>query len=117
MAAADLARGATRRRQAWSSNFSRGPPGQRRVLAHSLSGSGQRADVVLLHGGGPGATGASNYAKNVEALLSQHRCWVIDFPGWGSSSKNLNAFGGEGRFRRRTGGAGVHGRGRIAQRT
>ena len=52
----------------------------------------------MLHGGGPGATGASNYGKNVEALSRHHRCWVIDFPGWGRSSKNLNAFGGEGPF-------------------
>ena len=59
---------------------------------------GAGPDVVLLHGGGPGATGASNYSKNVAALASQHRCWVIDFPGWGQSSKNLDAFGAEGPF-------------------
>ncbi len=55
-------------------------------------------DVVLLHGGGPGATGASNYGKNVESLARDFRCWVIDFPGWGQSSKNLDAFGAEGPF-------------------
>jgi 4,5:9,10-diseco-3-hydroxy-5,9,17-trioxoandrosta-1(10),2-diene-4-oate hydrolase len=60
--------------------------------------TGQGEDVVMLHGGGPGATGASNYSKNVEALSKHFRCWVIDFPGWGSSSKNLNAFGGPGPF-------------------
>ena len=60
--------------------------------------SGVGPDMVMLHGGGPGATGASNYSKNVEALSRHFRCWVIDFPGWGRSSKNLNAFGAEGPF-------------------
>lgn len=59
---------------------------------------GNGPDLVLLHGGGPGATGLSNYCKNLDALATQYRCWVIDFPGWGQSSKNLNAFGGEGPF-------------------
>ena len=65
-------------------------------IGYQVSGAGE--DVVLLHGGGPGATGASNYSKNIEALSRHFRCWVIDFPGWGSSSKNLNAFGGLGPF-------------------
>ena len=59
---------------------------------------GEGPDVVMLHGGGPGATGASNYRKNVGALSQHHRVWVIDFPGWGKSSKNLNAFRGAGPF-------------------
>jgi len=65
-------------------------------IGYQVSGAGE--DVVLLHGGGPGATGASNYSKNIETLSRHFRCWVIDFPGWGSSSKNLNAFGGLGPF-------------------
>ena len=65
-------------------------------IHYQVHGSGP--DVVLLHGGGPGATGASNYGKNIDALGQRHRCWVIDFPGWGRSSKNLNAFGAEGPF-------------------
>lgn len=65
-------------------------------IGYQVFGAGE--DVVLLHGGGPGATGASNYSKNIEALSRHFRCWVIDFPGWGSSSKNLNAFGGLGPF-------------------
>jgi pimeloyl-ACP methyl ester carboxylesterase len=59
---------------------------------------GEGPDVVLLHGGGPGATGASNYGKNIEALSKRFRCWIIDFPGWGKSSKNLAAFNAEGPF-------------------
>lgn len=65
-------------------------------IGYQVSGAGE--DVVLLHGGGPGATGVSNYSKNIEALSRHFRCWVIDFPGWGSSSKNLNEFGGLGPF-------------------
>lgn len=65
-------------------------------IHYHVHGSGP--DVVMLHGGGPGATGASNYSKNVDALSRHFRCWVLDFPGWGESSKNLNAFGGEGPF-------------------
>lgn len=59
---------------------------------------GRGPDLVMLHGGGPGATGASNYSKNIAELAKHYRCWVIDFPGWGQSSKNLNAFGAEGPF-------------------
>jgi pimeloyl-ACP methyl ester carboxylesterase len=65
-------------------------------IHYQVTGTGP--DMVMLHGGGPGATGASNYSKNVEALAEHCRCWVIDFPGWGQSSKNLNAFGAEGPF-------------------
>lgn len=65
-------------------------------IQYQVSGNGP--DVVMLHGGGPGATGASNYGKNIDALSKHFRCWVIDFPGWGRSSKNLNAFGGPGPF-------------------
>ena len=47
--------------------------------------------VILLHGGGPGASGYSNYNRNVAAFAKRHRTYVIDFPGWGQSSKNLAA--------------------------
>jgi 4,5:9,10-diseco-3-hydroxy-5,9,17-trioxoandrosta-1(10),2-diene-4-oate hydrolase len=65
-------------------------------IHYEVHGNGQ--DVILLHGGGPGATGASNYGRNVEMLSRHFRCWIIDFPGWGQSSKNLQAFGGLGPF-------------------
>lgn len=41
--------------------------------------------VVLLHGGGPGATGWSNYAPNIEALSRHFRVIAPDMPGWGDS--------------------------------
>ena len=41
--------------------------------------------VVLLHGGGPGATGWSNYSPNIEALAQHFRVIAPDMPGWGDS--------------------------------
>lgn len=46
--------------------------------------------VVLLHGGGPGATGASNYIRNIDALACRFRVIVPDMPGYGRSSKELD---------------------------
>jgi pimeloyl-ACP methyl ester carboxylesterase len=43
--------------------------------------------VVLLHGGGPGASGASNYSRNIDALARRFRVVVPDMPGYGRSSK------------------------------
>jgi len=40
--------------------------------------------MVLLHGGGPGASGMSNYARNVDAFaLDGYRVLVPDMPGYG----------------------------------
>jgi pimeloyl-ACP methyl ester carboxylesterase len=47
--------------------------------------------VVLLHGGGPGATGASNYVLNIDAFAAAgYRVLVPDLPGYGGSSKDLD---------------------------
>ena len=43
--------------------------------------------VVMLHGGGPGASGVSNYSRNIEALARTHRVIVPDMPGYGRSAK------------------------------
>lgn len=45
--------------------------------------------VVMLHGGGPGASGVSNYARNIDALAQQFRVIVPDMPGYGRSTKQL----------------------------
>ena len=52
--------------------------------------AGQGAPVVLLHGGGPGATGVSNYVRNIDALAQHFRVIVPDLPGYGQSSKELD---------------------------
>lgn len=43
--------------------------------------------VVLLHGGGPGASGVSNYSRNIDVLAQRFRVIVPDMPGYGRSSK------------------------------
>ncbi|MFI8975186.1 alpha/beta fold hydrolase [Nocardia asteroides] len=46
--------------------------------------------LVLLHGGGPGANGLSNYSRNIEALSRSFRVIVPDMPGYGRSSKRVD---------------------------
>ena len=52
--------------------------------------AGTGAPVVLLHGGGPGATGASNYSRNIGELARCFRVIVPDLPGYGQSSKDID---------------------------
>ncbi|MEU6289372.1 alpha/beta fold hydrolase [Streptomyces sp. NPDC046988] len=51
---------------------------------------GQGAPVLLLHGGGPGASGASNYSRNIAELAKEFRVIVPDLPGYGRSSKGID---------------------------
>ena len=46
--------------------------------------------VVMLHGGGPGASGASNYSRNIDALAKNFRVIVPDMPGYGRSTKGVD---------------------------
>lgn len=46
--------------------------------------------VVMLHGGGPGASGVSNFSRNIEALAQSHRVIVPDLPGYGRSTKYVD---------------------------
>ncbi len=46
--------------------------------------------VVLLHGGGPGASGVSNYSRNIDDLAASYRVIVPDMPGYGRSSKHID---------------------------
>ncbi|MCD0453011.1 alpha/beta fold hydrolase [Actinocorallia sp. API 0066] len=52
--------------------------------------TGEGPPVLLLHGGGPGASGVSNYARNIDALAQRFRVLVPDMPGYGRSSKDLD---------------------------
>jgi 2-hydroxy-6-oxonona-2,4-dienedioate hydrolase/4,5:9,10-diseco-3-hydroxy-5,9,17-trioxoandrosta-1(10),2-diene-4-oate hydrolase len=52
--------------------------------------SGDGPAVVMLHGGGPGASGVSNYSRNIAALAQQFRVIVPDMPGYGRSAKGVD---------------------------
>jgi 4,5:9,10-diseco-3-hydroxy-5,9,17-trioxoandrosta-1(10),2-diene-4-oate hydrolase len=76
-----------------TSQFAEGPHWR---IHYTVRGSGPA--LILLHGGGPGANGLSNYSRNVDALSRHFTVFVIDFPGWGQSSKNLEQFGSPSPF-------------------
>jgi 4,5:9,10-diseco-3-hydroxy-5,9,17-trioxoandrosta-1(10),2-diene-4-oate hydrolase len=52
--------------------------------------TGSGPTVVMLHGGGPGASGVSNYSRNIDALAEQFRVIVPDMPGYGRSTKGVD---------------------------
>ena len=54
-----------------------------------LTELGEGPAVLMLHGGGPGASGLSNYARNVQALARSFRVLVPDMPGYGQSTKGV----------------------------
>lgn len=51
---------------------------------------GEAPPIVMLHGGGPGASGVSNYSRNIDALAGSYRVIVPDMPGYGRSSKRFD---------------------------
>ncbi|WP_040821012.1 alpha/beta fold hydrolase [Nocardia jiangxiensis] len=59
-----------------------------REIFFTEAGSGPA--VVLLHGGGPGASGLSNYSRNIDALAGRFRVIVPDLPGYGRSDKRID---------------------------
>jgi 4,5:9,10-diseco-3-hydroxy-5,9,17-trioxoandrosta-1(10),2-diene-4-oate hydrolase len=50
-------------------------------------GSAAGTPVVLLHGGGPGASGWSNFGPNLPVFAGRFRTLLIDQPGFGRSAK------------------------------
>jgi 4,5:9,10-diseco-3-hydroxy-5,9,17-trioxoandrosta-1(10),2-diene-4-oate hydrolase len=52
--------------------------------------TGSGPAVVMLHGGGPGASGLSNYSRNIDALAQDFRVIVPDMPGYGRSVKGVD---------------------------
>ncbi|MEU4486706.1 alpha/beta fold hydrolase [Streptomyces purpurascens] len=52
--------------------------------------TGEGPPVLLLHGGGPGASGVSNYARNLAELSKEYRVIVPDLPGYGRSTKGVD---------------------------
>ncbi|MGW4275260.1 alpha/beta fold hydrolase [Streptomyces seoulensis] len=61
--------------------------GARKIFAAE---TGDGAPVLLLHGGGPGASGVSNYARNIAELAKEYRVIVPDLPGYGRSTKGID---------------------------
>jgi 4,5:9,10-diseco-3-hydroxy-5,9,17-trioxoandrosta-1(10),2-diene-4-oate hydrolase len=55
--------------------------------------AGAGEPTILIHGGGPGAGGLSNYRRNIDAIAARGRALVIDLPGFGES-ENKRAQGG-----------------------
>lgn len=52
--------------------------------------TGDGPPVLLLHGGGPGASGISNYQRNIGELAKEYRVIVPDLPGYGHSTKGVD---------------------------
>ena len=57
------------------------------TLHYHEAGVGNETTIVLLHGGGPGASGWSNFAANIEVLARQFHVLCVDQPGFGRSDK------------------------------
>jgi len=51
-----------------------------------IGGKGDADTVVLLHGGGPGASSWSNFGRNFPAFAKQFRVVMMDLPGYGQSA-------------------------------
>jgi len=54
-------------------------------LHYHEAGSGE--PVVLLHGGGPGASAWSNFGRNLPVFADEYRTLLVDQPGFGQSDK------------------------------
>jgi len=64
-----------------------------KVHFHDTGMTDERAEgrppLVLLHGGGPGASGWSNFAQNVPDLARHFRVLVVDQVGYGQTDKHV----------------------------
>lgn len=56
-------------------------------LHYHEAGVGNGPTIVLLHGGGPGASSWSNFARNIPVLAQQFHVIAVDQPGYGRSDK------------------------------
>ncbi|MTE11179.1 4,5:9,10-diseco-3-hydroxy-5,9,17-trioxoandrosta-1(10),2-diene-4-oate hydrolase [Nocardia aurantiaca] len=56
-------------------------------LHYHEAGVGNGPTIVLLHGGGPGASSWSNFAKNIPVLAEDFHVLAVDQPGFGLSDK------------------------------
>jgi 4,5:9,10-diseco-3-hydroxy-5,9,17-trioxoandrosta-1(10),2-diene-4-oate hydrolase len=56
-------------------------------LHYHEAGVGNDQTVVLLHGGGPGASSWTNFSRNIAVLARRFRVLAVDQPGYGLSDK------------------------------
>lgn len=59
-----------------------------KTIFYAETGAGPA--VLLLHGGGPGASGVSNFSRNITELAKSFRVIVPDLPGYGRSGKGVD---------------------------
>lgn len=57
-------------------------------LHYHEAGVGNEKTVVLLHGGGPGASSWSNFGRNIAVLARHFHVLAVDQPGYGHSDKH-----------------------------
>ncbi|TVT55221.1 alpha/beta fold hydrolase [Amycolatopsis rhizosphaerae] len=56
-------------------------------LHYHEAGSEHEETLILLHGGGPGASAWSNFARNIPVFAKSYRVIAVDQPGFGRSDK------------------------------
>lgn len=56
-------------------------------LHYHEAGFGHEQTIVLLHGGGPGASSWSNFSRNIAVLARHFHVLAVDQPGYGHSDK------------------------------
>jgi 4,5:9,10-diseco-3-hydroxy-5,9,17-trioxoandrosta-1(10),2-diene-4-oate hydrolase len=56
-------------------------------LHYHEAGVGNDQTVILLHGGGPGASSWTNFARNIAVLAQHFHVLAVDQPGYGHSDK------------------------------
>jgi 4,5:9,10-diseco-3-hydroxy-5,9,17-trioxoandrosta-1(10),2-diene-4-oate hydrolase len=59
-------------------------------LHYHEAGVGNGPTIVLLHGGGPGASSWSNFARNIPVLARNFHVLAVDQPGFGLSDKPID---------------------------
>ena len=59
-------------------------------LHYHEAGVGNGPTIVLLHGGGPGASSWSNFSRNIPVLAQRFHVLAVDQPGYGLSDKPVD---------------------------
>ncbi|GAA4614843.1 4,5:9,10-diseco-3-hydroxy-5,9,17-trioxoandrosta-1(10),2-diene-4-oate hydrolase [Saccharopolyspora hordei] len=58
-----------------------------RTLHYHEAGDPEKSTVVMLHGGGPGASAWSNFGRNIPVFAEDFHTIAVDQPGFGQSDK------------------------------